>query len=165
MPDWWPVVVGWPSVVASIAVYAAAFLASRPWLAVVGAALSAPFCLFVSGYPKVGLLGLTALVSNCGAAWALTKDPPRNKRKQCRKHWTFPWSLIVKAGEVSRKGPSRWWIQNGWEARRTTVFNRKVRAEKDKGIRKEYDLMKAHLNERAIFTGEWVYAIVPRTLI
>ena len=46
----------------------------------------------------------------------------------------FPWSLIVEAGEVSRKGPSRWWIQNGWEARRTTVFNRKVRAEKDKGI-------------------------------
>ena len=77
----------------------------------------------------------------------------------------FPWSLIVKAGEVSRKGPSRWWIQNGWEARRTTVFNRKVRAEKDKGIRKEYDLMKAHLNERAIFTGEWDYTIVPRTLI
>ena len=74
----------------------------------------------------------------------------------------FPWSLIVKAGEVSRKGPSRWWIQNGWEARRTTVFNRKVRAEKDKGIRKEYDLMKAHLNERAIFTGEWDYTIVPR---
>ena len=77
MPEWWPVVFGWPSVVASIAVYAAAFLARRPWLAVVGAALSAPFCLFVSGYPKVGLLGLTALVSNCGAAWALSRRQRR----------------------------------------------------------------------------------------
>ena len=93
-----------------------------------------------------------------------TKDPPRNG-SSVESTGHFPWSLIVKAGEVSRKGPSRWWIQNGWEARRTTVFNRKVRAEKDKGIRKEYDLMKAHLNERAIFTGEWDYTIVPRILI
>ena len=104
MPEWWPVVFGWPSVVASIAVYAAAFLASRPWLAVVGAVLSASFCLFVSGYPKVGLLGLTALVSNCGAAWALTKDPPRNKRKQCRKHWTFPLESDSKSWGSIEKG-------------------------------------------------------------
>ena len=77
MPEWWPVVFGWPSVFASIAAYAAAFLTSRPWLAAVGAVLSAPFCLFVSGYPKVGLLGLTALVSNCGAAWALRRRQSR----------------------------------------------------------------------------------------
>ncbi len=30
---------------------------------------------------------------------------------------------------------------------------RKVRAEKQKGIRKKYDLMKAHLNERGDFHG------------
>ena len=40
---------------------------------------------------------------------------------------------------------------------------RKVRAEKQKGIRKKYDLMKAHLNERGDFHGEWNYTIVPRT--
>jgi hypothetical protein len=70
----WPALVfGWPAVIVAITAFGLAFGLKRPWLAVVGAVVATPFCLFVSGYPvPIGRLGgPIALAANFAAVWCL----------------------------------------------------------------------------------------------
>lgn len=68
--------VGWPGVLFSLSVMAAAFLANSYRLTIVGALLSAPFLLYVSGYPRIGVLGVLVLACNLLAAWLLKRERP-----------------------------------------------------------------------------------------
>ena len=74
----WPAIVfGWPAVGVAVTVFALAFI-TRPWLAIVGAAAAAPFCLFVTLYPfPVGRFGgPIALIGNIAAAYLMTRRRP-----------------------------------------------------------------------------------------
>src|SRR5690348_5168011 len=59
---------GWTGAVFALLAFAFAFGRRSPALGVLGAALSAPFCLCAKGYPIVGALAWAALVSNFIAA-------------------------------------------------------------------------------------------------
>ena len=74
----WPAIIfGWPAVGVAVAAFALAFI-TRAWLAIVGAAVAAPFCLFVTLYPfpigRVG--GPLALIGNISAAYLMTRKRP-----------------------------------------------------------------------------------------
>jgi hypothetical protein len=59
---------GWTGAVFALLAFAFAFGRRSPALGVLGAALSAPFCLCAKGYPIVGALAWAALISNFIAA-------------------------------------------------------------------------------------------------
>jgi hypothetical protein len=61
---WTTVVFGYPAVIGALLTFLAAVRLGRASLAVVAAVVSAPFCLFVSGYPIVGWWGLGVLCCN-----------------------------------------------------------------------------------------------------
>ena len=72
----WPAIVfGWPFVALAVAAYVVAYATARPRFALVGAALAAPFCFFVSLYPvPIGRLGgPIALCANVASAWLLQR--------------------------------------------------------------------------------------------
>ena len=64
-------VVGWPAVAAALVMFVAAAILGRPSLAFVATLISAPFCVFVSGYPRVGWWAIGVLASNLIGAVAL----------------------------------------------------------------------------------------------
>jgi hypothetical protein len=56
--DWTTIAIaavfGWPAIAAAQMAFVAAVRLGRPSLAIVATLISAPFCVFVSGYPRVG---------------------------------------------------------------------------------------------------------------
>ena len=64
-------VVGWPAVAAALVMFVAAAILVRPSLAFVATLISTPFCVFVSGYPRVGWWAIAVLSSNLVGALAL----------------------------------------------------------------------------------------------
>ena len=78
MPEWWPVVFGWPAVVGSMGLAAAGIGLRRPVLPVVSAVLVAPLSLYLTGATSwdaltgpVILLSLfaSAYAVKCGLSW------------------------------------------------------------------------------------------------
>ena len=73
--DWTTIAIGavfgWPAVAAALVTLVAAVWLDRPSLAIVATLISAPFCLFVSGYPRVGWWAIGVLASNLIGALAL----------------------------------------------------------------------------------------------
>jgi hypothetical protein len=65
---------GWPAVVIALFAYLIALILRRPWLGVVAASISAPFCLYVSLYPRVLGLGLVTLACNFLGSMALSRQ-------------------------------------------------------------------------------------------
>jgi hypothetical protein len=77
MFTWWPsLVMGWPAVGASLILFTAGLLGRRAGLTLAGSVVSAPFCLFVSGYPRIGLFGVAVLGLNFMSAWASRRGRP-----------------------------------------------------------------------------------------
>ena len=71
---WWPsLVMGWPAVVLGSLLYLAALVFRRPWLSLVAVVVWAPFCLYVSLYPRIQGLGLIALTGNVLSLVALRR--------------------------------------------------------------------------------------------
>jgi len=68
MPTFPPWLSGWEAPVIALALFGAAFALESTALGAAGAAASAPFCLFVSGYPILGNIAWTALLGNIIAA-------------------------------------------------------------------------------------------------
>ena len=62
---------GWPSVVAALFLYVVAVVSRSPRLGLVAALISAPFCVYVSAYPRVLGVGVLALCSNSFGVVAL----------------------------------------------------------------------------------------------
>jgi hypothetical protein len=57
-------VFGLPAVMTALLVYGVAVLLRQRALSVAALLLSAPFCLWISGYPKIRHLGLLILITN-----------------------------------------------------------------------------------------------------
>lgn len=72
----WPTIAigavfGWLAIAAALVTFVAAVWFGRPSLAFVATFISAPFCMFVSGYPRVGWWAIGVLASNLIGALAL----------------------------------------------------------------------------------------------
>jgi hypothetical protein len=72
----WPTVAigavfGWPAIAAALVAFVGAVWFGRSSLAFVATLISAPFCMFVSGYPRVGWWAIGVLASNLIGAVAL----------------------------------------------------------------------------------------------
>ncbi len=75
MPEWWPMVFGWPAVVVSMGLAAAGIGLRKPVLLVVSAVLVAPLSLYLSG--AAGWFALTGPViplSLFASAYAVKRD-------------------------------------------------------------------------------------------
>jgi hypothetical protein len=72
MPFWWvPFVVGWKPVMAALILFAVATAWRARTLGVVACVLSAPTCVWMSGYPTVRFMGLLVLACNAAGVFAL----------------------------------------------------------------------------------------------
>ncbi len=72
MPEWWPVLFGWPAVVVSMGLAAAGIGLRRPVLLVVSAVLVAPLSLYLSGAASwFALVGPVILLSLFASAYAV----------------------------------------------------------------------------------------------
>jgi len=69
--NWATIVFGFPAVVAALLTFSVAVALNSRGLAVIAALVSAPFCLWVSGYPVVRGLGWVALGLNVAGVVAL----------------------------------------------------------------------------------------------
>src|SRR5262245_18323532 len=70
------VVFGCPTVVIAVVTFLVAVQRRTPGWALIATVVSAPFCLFVSGYPLVGSLGVGVLGSNLLGALTLRRLGP-----------------------------------------------------------------------------------------
>ena len=70
---WVLFLVGWKPVMAALIVFAGATAWKSPLTGVVACVLSAPTCLYISGYPRVGGMGLLVLACNAGGVYALVR--------------------------------------------------------------------------------------------
>jgi hypothetical protein len=87
----WPALVfGWPAVIAALVVFGLALVLNARALAVIACLISAPFCLFVSGYPVIRGLGLLVLGTNVAGAIALW----RHQRVGAALLWT-PFVMLA----------------------------------------------------------------------
>jgi hypothetical protein len=59
---------GWEGPAIALAVFGVSFARQSTGIGLAGATLSAPFCVFASGYPLLGGLAWTALIGNIVAA-------------------------------------------------------------------------------------------------
>jgi len=59
---------GWPGVLLAMLTYGLALASRRAAVAYAAAALSAPFLLYASGYPRIHVMGLAVLAANIAAA-------------------------------------------------------------------------------------------------
>ncbi len=76
MPEWWPVLFGWPAVAVSMGLAAAGIGLRRPVLLVVSAVLVAPLSLYLSGAASwVALTGPVILLSLFASAYAVKRGP------------------------------------------------------------------------------------------
>jgi len=74
MPEWWPVLFGWPAVVVSMGLAAAGIGLRRPILLVVSAVLVAPLSLYLSGAVSwFALTGPVILFSLLASAYAVKR--------------------------------------------------------------------------------------------
>ena len=74
MPEWWPVLFGWPAVAVSMGLAAAGIGLRRPVLLVVSAVLVAPLSLYLSGAASwVALTGPVILLSLFASAYAVKR--------------------------------------------------------------------------------------------
>ncbi len=74
MPEWWPVLFGWPAVVVSMGLAAAGIGLRRPILLVVSAVLVAPLSLYLSGAVSwFALTGPVILLSLFASAYAVKR--------------------------------------------------------------------------------------------
>ncbi len=74
MPEWWPVVFGWPAVVVSIGLAATGIGLRKPVLPVVSAVLVAPLSLYLSGAVSwFALSGPVILLSLFASAYAVKR--------------------------------------------------------------------------------------------
>jgi hypothetical protein len=70
---WVLFLIGWKPVMFALIVFAVATAWKSPGIGVIAWLLSAPTCLFVSGYPRVGVIGLLLLACNAGGVYALLR--------------------------------------------------------------------------------------------
>ncbi len=74
MPEWWPVIFGWPAVVVSMGLAAAGIGLRRPVLLVVSIVLVAPLSLYLSGAASwFALAGPVILLSLFASAYAVKR--------------------------------------------------------------------------------------------
>jgi len=71
--NWAAIIICWPSVIAALAMFIVAVAINSRALGMAAAAVSAPFCLWVSGYPVVRGLGYVALAANVAGIVALSR--------------------------------------------------------------------------------------------
>jgi hypothetical protein len=73
---WSAGLVGWPAVFAAVVAFSLAFLTRHRWFGFLGAAIAAPFCLFVAGYPLFHWAAPVALAANVLAAYLVYRGRP-----------------------------------------------------------------------------------------
>ncbi len=74
MPEWWPVLLGWPAVVVSMGLAAAGIGLRRPVLLVVSALLVIPLSFYLSGAASwVALTGPVILLTLFASAYAVKR--------------------------------------------------------------------------------------------
>jgi hypothetical protein len=66
-----PFLVGWKPVMAALVIFTMAVAWKSRALGAAACALSAPTCIWMSGYPRVGVIGLLVLGCNTGGVVAL----------------------------------------------------------------------------------------------
>lgn len=88
MPEWWPLLLGWPAVFLSVTLAVAGIMSRKPGLIVVAAVLAAPFSLYLSAGWNNGIWVSVAL-----AALPLTFVAAAYAVKQ-RRPW-LAWCLLV----------------------------------------------------------------------
>jgi hypothetical protein len=83
-------VVGWKPVMVALVLFVMATAWKSRTLAVVACTLSAPTCLYVSGYARVGVVGLLVLACNAAGVFALF----RSQRAGALMFWV-PFALLA----------------------------------------------------------------------
>jgi len=82
--------IGWKPVMVAVAIFALATAWKSGTVGVVAWVLSAPTCLWISGYPRVRVVGLLVLACNAGGVFALF----RGRRFAAATLW-FPFALLA----------------------------------------------------------------------
>lgn len=101
---WAAVVFGWPFVIVSIVAFAVALFQRSQRLMLLGAIFASPFCLYLSGSPRFGWLGATALLMNFLAVWAQARS-----RTVIAATLVVPFVVLVMVLAVGV------WQQNQWQ--------------------------------------------------
>ncbi len=74
MPEWWPVLFGWPALVVSMGLAATGIRLRKPVLLIVSALLVAPLSLYLSGAANwIALAGPVFLLSLFASAYAVKR--------------------------------------------------------------------------------------------
>jgi hypothetical protein len=74
MPEWWPVLLGWPAILAALVLSAAGIVRRKPvWLAI-AALLALPVFLYLAANPFPGWPALLVPLALAGAGFAVRRQ-------------------------------------------------------------------------------------------
>ncbi len=74
--EWWPVFLGWPALLAALALGGFGTFNNRPWNLYVAALLISPFSLYLAATPRLSIFGLLPSLAFIGAGLALRWQKP-----------------------------------------------------------------------------------------
>ena len=76
MPEWWPVVLGWPFVGVALVLFGIGLLRRQFSFLLLGSFFAAPFCLYLTGTPRFWFVAPIVFLSSIAAAWAVARNRP-----------------------------------------------------------------------------------------
>ena len=74
MFEWWPVLLGWPALLAALALAGFGTFNKKPWYLYIGALLILPFTLYLVGSPRFGMYGLLPPLALIAAGIAVRRQ-------------------------------------------------------------------------------------------
>ena len=76
MPEWWPIVFGWPFVGVAVVLFGTGILRRQFSFMLLGSFFAAPFCLYLTATPRFWFVAPIALLSSIAAAWSIVRGRP-----------------------------------------------------------------------------------------
>ena len=76
MPEWWPLIFGWPFVGVAIVLFGLGLLRRQFLFVLLCSFFAAPFCLYLSLTPRFWFVAPFFLLSSIAAAWMLSRGRP-----------------------------------------------------------------------------------------
>ena len=76
MPEWWPLIFGWPFVGVAIVLFGLGLLRRLFPFVLLGSFFAAPFCLYLSLTPRFWFVAPFVLLSSIAAGWVLSGGRP-----------------------------------------------------------------------------------------
>jgi hypothetical protein len=76
MGNWIPILIGWPALLAAVALSGFGIFNTRPWNLYLAAVLILPISLYLAGTPRLGLWAMLPPLALAAAGFALRKNRP-----------------------------------------------------------------------------------------